>query len=193
MDAKAILGAALNEAGTERYQAAAVGKMQRLKACGLSYDPRKMQQELPFLAACDTRFGDKQTYKLISRHCIQFHQQFFDRERGQYRVPGCDEAEGLVLRTLADTIEKMDIQLYEHYRALADMFLEAIRGLLSHGTEPNALTVYALLKGVRLGLLDEEKYLPVALKMKEALKDRGTEAPDLLMSIETECGEAGMR
>ena len=189
MGGKAILAEILDEAGKERYKAAAVKEMQRLKADGLSNDPRKMREELPFLAACDTRFGDKQAYKLISRHYAQFHQQFFDRETGLYHVPGCDEAEGLLLMTLADTIEKMDMQLYEHYRALADMFLEAARGLILHGTEPDAAAVYALLKGVRLGLLDEEKYLPIALKMKEALKAQETDSPDILMFIEADCGE----
>ena len=168
MDAKAILDEMREGNGKDQYQAAAVAEMQRLKDSGLSDDPRKMQDELPFLAACDTLFGDKQTYKMISRHCKQFHDRYFDREAGLYRVPGCQEAEGLVLKTLVDTIEQMDIQLYEHYRALAALFLEAARGLISHETAANTTAADALLKGVRLGLLDEEKYLPIALKMKEA-------------------------
>lgn len=170
MDARAILKEMREGNGDEQGKAEALKEMQRLKDVGLSDDPRKMQEELPFLAACDTRFGDKQTYKLISRHCQQFHERYFDRTAGLYRVPGCGEAEGLVLKTLVDTVEQMDIQLYEHYRALADMFLEAARGLISGGTKPDALAVEALLKGVRLGLLDEEKYLPIALNMQEVDK-----------------------
>ena len=146
MEEKAILEKMRN--GDEQVKDAALKEMRCLKEGGLSDDPRKMQEELPFLAACDTRFGDKQTYKMISRHCAQFREQYFDRKTGLYCVPGCDEAEGLVLKTLADTVEQMDIQLYEHYRALADMFLEAARGLISHETEANPMAADALLKGV---------------------------------------------
>ncbi len=171
MEEKAILEKMRN--GDEQVKDAALKEMRRLKDGGLSEDPRKMQEELPFLAACDTRFGDKQTYKMISRHCRQFHERYFDRKTGLYRVPGCNEAEGLALKTLVDTIEEMDMQLYEHYRALADMFLEAARGLISHETEANPMAADALQKGVQLGLLDEEKYLPIALKMKEAACGEG--------------------
>ena len=72
-----------------------------------------------------------------------------------------------------DIWEFVHERLYEHYRALADMFLEAARGLISHETEANPMAADALLKGVRLGLLDEEKYLPIALKMKEAACGEG--------------------
>ena len=170
---KAILKKMLEGAVDEQMKAAALEEMRRLKDGGLSDDPRKMQEELPFLAACDTRFGDKQTYKMIARHFKRFHERYFDRETGLYRVPGCGEAEGLALKTLTDTVEQMDMQLYEHYRALADMFLEAARGLVSHEKEATAMAADALLKGVRLGLLDEEKYLPIALKMKEAACGEG--------------------
>ena len=171
MEEKAILEKMRN--GDEQVKDAALKEMRRLKEGGLSDDPRKMQEELPFLAACDTRFGDKQTYKMISRHCERFHEQYFDRKTGLYRVPSCKEAEGLVLKTLVDTIEEMDMQLYEHYRALADMFFEAARSLISHETEATAMAADALQKGVQLGLLDEEKYLPIALKMKEAACGEG--------------------
>ena len=171
MEEKAILEKMRN--GDDQVKDAALKEMQRLKDRGLSDDPRKMQEELSFLAACDTRFGDKQTYKMISRHCRQFHERYFDRKTSLYHVPGCKDAEGLVLKTLVDTIEEMDMQLYEHYRALADMFLEAARGLVSHEKEAAAMVADALLKGVRLGLLDEEKYLPIALKMKEAACGEG--------------------
>ena len=171
MEEKAILEKMRK--GDEQVKDAAMKEMRRLKEGGLSDEPRKMQEELPFLAACDTRFGDKQTYKMISRHCRQFHELYFDRKTGLYRVPGCKEAEGLVLKTLVDTIEEMDMQLYEHYRALADLFFEAARGLISHETEATAMAADALQKGVRLGLLDEEKYLPIALKMKEAACGEG--------------------
>ena len=166
MEEKAILEKMRN--GDEQVKDAALKEMRRLKEGGLSDDPRKMQEELPFLAACDTRFGDKQTYKMISRYCRQFHEQYFDRKTGLYHVPGCKDAEGLVLKTLVDTIEEMDMQLYEHYRALADLFFEAARGLISHEAEASTMAADALQKGVQLGLLDEEKYLPIALKMKEA-------------------------
>ena len=86
MEEKAILEKMRN--GDEQVKDAALKEMRRLKEGGLSDDPRKMQEELPFLAACDTRFGDKQTYKMISGYCRQFHEQYFDRKTGLYHVPG---------------------------------------------------------------------------------------------------------
>ena len=88
-----------------------------------------------------------------------------------------------MLVVLADTAEKLDMQIYEHYRTLADLLLESTRGLspkktfasllLPRGsTEEHrdlsgrVLIAAALLKGVRLHLLNEEKYLPLATLLR---------------------------
>lgn len=93
---------------------------------------------------------------------------------------------GWYLMALVDCIDWMDEQLYEHRRVLIDLFREAIAGILPYAdpetglyyqvidradvpenyleTSGSAMVVYALLKGIRLGLLDEESLLSSALK-----------------------------
>ena len=105
--------------------------------------------------------------------------------------------EGFMLLAMVDTAEKLDMQMYEHYRTLADLFLEAVRGLLRYRIQEiglltdcivdsddlvtmdgNLMAAYALFKGIRLGLLDDEKYLPIAIQMVSAMHN--TCAADLL-------------
>ena len=95
-------------------------------------------------------------------------------------------AEGWYLMALVDCVDAMAEQLYEHRRALMDLFLEAVRGILPYAdpatglfyqlidrpelpgnyleTSGSAMVAYAILKGVRLGLLDPERYLAPGLK-----------------------------
>jgi unsaturated rhamnogalacturonyl hydrolase len=82
-------------------------------------------------------------------------------------------------------------KLYEHYKALVDLFRETIRGILcyqdaetglfyqviDHGevegnyleTSGSSMVAYAILKAVRLGVLDAEKYEKLGLKAFEHL------------------------
>ena len=92
---------------------------------------------------------------------------------------------GWYLMALVDCIDFMNEQLYEHYRTLVDLFREAVEGILRWAdpetglfyqvidhpeaegnyleTSGSAMVLYAVLKGVRLGLLDDEKLLKPAL------------------------------
>ena len=97
---------------------------------------------------------------------------------------------GWYLMALADTIGECREELYEHYRALVDIFRESLRGVLQYQaadglfyqvidhpeavgnyteTSGSAMIAYALLKGVRLGILDPEKYLPIGKRVFEVL------------------------
>ncbi len=97
---------------------------------------------------------------------------------------------GWYLMGLVDTIGLCREELYEHYRALVDIFRESIAGVLRYQSEDglfyqvidhpeaegnytetsgSAMIAYALMKGVRLGLLDPEKYLPIGKRVFEAL------------------------
>ncbi len=97
---------------------------------------------------------------------------------------------GWYLMALVDTIGLCSEMLYEHYRALVDIFRESLAGVLKYQaadgmfyqvidhpeaegnyteTSGSAMVAYALLKGVRLGLLDPEKYLPIGKRVLEAL------------------------
>ena len=97
---------------------------------------------------------------------------------------------GWYLMALVDTIGECREELYEHYRALVDIFRESLRGVLQYQapdglffqvidhpeadgnyteTSGSAMIAYALLKGVRLGILDPEKYLPIGKRVFEVL------------------------
>lgn len=186
---------AWDETGEERYKAAAKRIREQYTELDRQILPDSavrgtLHPYQPFVIAYDSRFGDKQSHQAAARcfQCLWNHT--FDGEKKLYQYkpalsPSVQSAydlrhTGSILMSMADTIEQMDIQLYEHYRVLADLFLEAVRGLIPYrnktelfardiinpDSEPDAdgnrMAAYALFKGVRLGLLDEEKYLPIA-------------------------------
>lgn len=202
---------AFNETGGERYRAAIVALAEWLKAqprcaCGSYWSRETAPNQLrldalyfaqPFQVLFDVRLGDKRLIKDTAMQFQNARDQLFDAEKRLYRTalphpaPFSLRAAGLHLAALVDCLENADIQLYEHYIALADLFLEAVRGLLPYrGKETRlfsgniidgdksvdagacCLIVYALFKGVSLGLLDEEKYLPVAEDARKALASR---------------------
>ncbi len=100
-------------------------------------------------------------------------------------------SEGWLLMSFADTASEMDHQIYEGYRRLADLLKEGVNGILKYKdpetslfyqltakkdypgnyleTSGSEMIAYAILKGVRLGLLLPEKYLPVGIEIAEAL------------------------
>lgn len=124
-------------------------------------------------------------------------------------------AAGWHLMALVDCIDLMAEQLYEHRRALMDLFLEAVRGLLPWAdpetglfyqvidqpglpgnyleTSGSAMIAYALLKGVRLGLLDPERYLAPGLRALRSLEERKlTRDPDGAWHLNDICLVAGL-
>ncbi len=97
---------------------------------------------------------------------------------------------GWYLMALVDTIDQCPEQLYEHWRALVDIFRESIAGVLRYQqpdglflqvidhpeaegnyteSSGSSMIAYAVMKGVRLGILDPEKYLPIGKRVFEQL------------------------
>lgn len=173
---------ALDETGEERFRKALDAVAGEVNMAPLPDTPKGLYAIAPFLTEYDTRFGGKQAYKAIANHFKAVHQTLFDRKTGLY----CTDIsrfsilnEGFMLMALADTAQKMDIQIYEHYRTLADLLLQAVRMPYRLGTnrlftslrgdsekKPDytglVMILYAMYKGVRLQILDAEKYLPLA-------------------------------
>lgn len=206
---------ALDETGDERFQTAAgeIFDLFRPRIDSGDYyvrpylDKADVGSMAVFLTAYDTRFGQKQVYKDISRRFINAHRTFFVPDEGLYRISelrqpgeGAFSDGGVILCALIDTLESMDMQIYEHWRLLADQFLTAVRGLARHLDESGVLrsmveapddiasarVLYALHKGVRLKLLDEEKYLPIAADSYAAWREE-LHARTLRMNIEGAC------
>ena len=164
----------------------------------------------PFRAEYDARFGGGRDAADIAGQFKNVRKYLYVPEKGLY-VHACDMARkqpwadpetgkspnfwlrsmGWYLMALIDCLELMDRQLYEHWRALRDLFVEAIDGIARWRdpetglyfqvidradvegnyieTSGSAMVLYAMLKGVRLGLLDGEKYLRDARRAFETL------------------------
>ncbi len=98
---------------------------------------------------------------------------------------------GWYLMALVDCLSLVSEQLIEHYKALQDLLRESIRGIvryqdektgmfyqvIDHGQTPgnyletsgSAMIAYAIMKGVRIGALNDEKYLPLGTKAFEGI------------------------
>ena len=164
----------------------------------------------PFYLQYEMMFNKMENIADISGQFKNVRRWLFDSEKGLY-YHGYDETHsqfwanketglsenfwlrstGWYLMALIDCIELCSEMLYEHYRALIDLFREAMRGLLRWQdketglfyqiidrsdvkdnyleTSGSAMVAYALFKAVRLGVLDGEKYLPIARRVFESL------------------------
>lgn len=163
----------------------------------------------PFYMAYEAKFDGMAHVADITRQFQNVRKYLYNPEKGlnyhaydEARVQfwadketGCSKnfwlrSTGWYLMALVDCIALCSEQLYEHYRALVDIFRESIRGVLPYRaadglfyqvidhpeadgnyteTSGSAMIAYSLLKGVRIGVLDAEKYLPIALDVFEKL------------------------
>jgi unsaturated rhamnogalacturonyl hydrolase len=100
-------------------------------------------------------------------------------------------AMGWYLMALIDAMDVMSKEIFEHYKALEGLFKEAIRGILKYQdhesklfyqlidkpdlegnyleTSGSSMIAYAILKGCRLGVLQNEKYLLKGLEILEGI------------------------
>lgn len=164
----------------------------------------------PFRAEYDRRFGGGRDAGDIAAQFQNVRKYLYNEKKKLY-YHACDLAKkqpwadpetgkspnfwlrsmGWYLMALVDCIELMNEQLYEHYRALIDLFREAVPGILAYAdpetglyyqvidradapgnyleTSGSAMVIYSILKGVRLGVLDREKYLAGAKTALENL------------------------
>ena len=176
-DTAADLGRALffawDETGEARYRRALDGlhgcltdRFCRIDAC----PDRGLIAVQPFLAEYDKRFGGRKNAAAAAA--------LFKRAHPVFRT------EGWYLASLADTTGSMDEQIYEYYRVLIDLMREAAAGAEASGV----FTVYALLKAVRMDLLDGDIFQAPAKKAFEALAPDGPEGIGAYMTALSEYG-----
>lgn len=166
----------------------------------------------PFYMAYEMKFGGMEKVGDIVSQFKNVRKYLWDAEKGlNYHAYDEDRVQfwanketglsanfwlrstGWYLMALIDTIDLCTEQLYEHWRALVDIFRESIAGVLrwqskddglfyqviDHGevegnyteTSGSSMIAYALFKGVRLGILDSEKYLPIAKRIFKSLEN----------------------
>lgn len=136
--------------------------------------------ELPFRMAYEMKLNRMAWVSRVAEQFIGLRKRLFDKETGLYRAAEgsgfSPMATGWYLAALVDSIEACDQQLYEHWRSLVDIFREALRGLLHAGSTggAEALVVYAIRKGVRLGVIDPERYLPVAERLSTVMNEQSS-------------------
>ena len=188
----------------------------------------------PFRAEYDRRFGGGKDAGDIAAQFQNVRKYLYDDKKKLY-YHACDLAKkqpwanpetgkspnfwlrsmGWYLMALIDCIDLMNEQLYEHYRALIDLFREAVPGILRWAdpetglyyqvidradapgnyleTSGSAMVIYSILKGVRLGVLDREKYLTYAKAAMERLtKEKLVRDAEGIYHLEGICAVAGL-
>ncbi len=164
----------------------------------------------PFYMNYEVRYGGLAHVSDITKQFKNVRKYLFNAEKGlNYhacdlrkvqpwadKTTGCSQnfwlrSTGWYLMALIDCIDLCPEMLYEHKRALIDLFRESIRGVLryqdektglfyqviDHGHNPDnyletsgsSMIAYALFKAVRLDVLNPEKYLPMARKTFDGL------------------------
>jgi unsaturated rhamnogalacturonyl hydrolase len=107
-------------------------------------------------------------------------------------------AEGWLLVALADCIENISPEIFEMYKYLCDLLKEAIDGILPYKfdnmfyqlpakpdltgnyleTSGSSMVACAIMKGVRLGVLSEEKYKKIGREIFESITDKKLQNTD---------------
>lgn len=134
--------------------------------------------ELPFRMAYEMKLNRMAWVSRVAEQFIDLRNRLYDEKTGLYRATEgsgfSPMATGWYLAALVDSIEACDQQLYEHWRSLVNIFREALRGMLRSGSTggAEALIVYAIRKGVRLGIIDPERYLPQAEKLAAVMSEQ---------------------
>jgi len=121
---------------------------------------------------------------------------------------------GWYLMALIDVIDNMSEEIYEYYRELIDLFKEAIKGILPYQdiktgmfyqvidqgevegnyleTSGTSMIAYAIMKGCRLQILEEEKYANIGIYAFEGMKKEKLVPMDGGLSLQGICHVAGL-
>lgn len=195
-NAKALFFA-LERTGDNRYETAIRAVLEELNAKAVSREAplSALAEPLPFRMAYEMKLNRMEGVGRTAAAYRQAHLQTWDEKKQLHRMgKGFSlREEAAFLLALTDGIAACSEQLYEHWRALVDLYRVCLSGVLRHLNAQTLLTsnlkasdtpdlagtaivLYALLTGVQLGLIDPERYLPLAQKCLAALRQQG-EAP----------------
>ncbi len=118
-------------------------------------------QIYPFYAEYETRYHNKEEYAAIVKSLLAL-------------CPPDDvwtDGAGWYLMIMADTIERVSMEIFEHYKALEETFKAAARNFIRQSRErmltweDSATAGYVVAKACSLGMLNSEKYAQTALDM----------------------------
>lgn len=183
---------ALEKTGEEKYRQAIQQVMN-----GLSEQPASQEalsalyEMLPFRMAYEMKLNRMEGVSRTAAAYCDAHMNCWDAAKRLHKVGDSFslKEEAWFLMALADGISLCSDQLYEHWRTLVDIYRESLSGVLCRMTPQGllrtnvtdgqedaggtAIVLYALLMGVQMGLIDPERYLPVARKGLAALRVHG--------------------
>ena len=176
---------AYGRTGEEKYRDAIVRVMARLgRNPGDTVLPAEtLYAELPFRMAYEMKMGGMEKVGLCAAKFRQSFAALWDKATGL--VSGGRYQSAIALLALADCIDLCADQLYEHWRAMVDVYRAVLRGLLAadipENPETAGMVLTALYAGVRMRIIDPERYLPIADKWLAALRTAGfVTAADML-------------
>lgn len=187
----------------------------------------------PFYMEYENRFDDYRGYQDIVRQFTEADRLLFDEKTGLYHHAYDEYKErkwanpktglspnfwlrsiGWYLMALVDCYELANEELYDHKRAIGDLFRKAIRGILrwqdpdsklfyqlvalpeQEGnyleTSGSLMVAYAILKACRLGLLLADKYQRTGEEIFEAVLDQKLAWEDGHLHLTDTCAVAGL-
>lgn len=135
-------------------------------------DSYELLKRLPLRMFCETQYGKKEGYGAVINQFESVKQRDYERLLLGTCQGKKEETYELAcfLAACAHTLEVTSMEIYEHYRYLADLMKMivqqlAARGFFSDespGPEPRSASLFgqAILKGCQLKALSQEKYEP---------------------------------
>lgn len=156
---------------------------------------------MPFYMKYDTTYNKKERYNDIIAQFMALRNSYFREETQLYVVSNDNlalsgtENSAKLLATLVDTIANTSEEIYEQYKKLFVLFKENLRGVLKYqapGTlliyededsnqvnvPTSLLTLYAMKKACKLGVLLSEKYEDMIETMLTSLEPMLKETSD---------------
>ncbi len=171
------LFAALEKTGDDKYCQAIKQVMVQLDAQPEAADApfSVLYETLPFRMVYEMKLNRMERVGQTAAMYRAAHARQWNPQTGRHDVPLQEDA--WFLLALTEGIAACSDQLYEHWRALVDIYRATLRGVLSVLAEADpqtlAMVTWALLDGVRQGLIDPERYLPTAQRAMAALRAAG--------------------
>lgn len=137
-------------------------------------DSFELLERLPLRMFCETQYGKKEGYQDIINQFQQVKERDYDRMLSGACQGKSEESYELAsfLAACARTLEVTSMEIYEHYRYLADLLKTTVQQLAARGffedrapgltSRTASLLGQAIRTGCRLHALSQEKYEPAA-------------------------------
>ena len=173
---------ALEMTGEDKYRQAIQQVMDVLDAQQAEASLQAQYETLPFRMAYEMKLNRMER---VGQTAMMFRSA---HEHAKAAQDASVREKAWFLLGLTDAIATCSDQLYEHWRTLVDIYRERLSCMLRAAADADAQTVaiilWALLAGVEMGLIDPERYLPVACKLLASLRQNGeAQAADVLESV----------